>query len=158
MDGDGSGHDERDSPAVAAREPFEVFLRREYRSVLGLAIVLCRNRAVAEELTMEAFEAALREWPKVSSLDLPGAWVRRVVSNSAMSSYRRLSAEGRALVRLSGDRTDASPDPHASASVWTAVRGLPRRQAQVIALFYVGGYGRREIAETLGILRNRDFG
>ena len=30
-----------DSPVVAASEPFEVFFRHEYRSVLGLAFVLC---------------------------------------------------------------------------------------------------------------------
>jgi RNA polymerase sigma-70 factor (ECF subfamily) len=151
MDGDGFGDVERDTPVVAARESFEGFFRREYRQVLGLAIVLCRNRAVAEELTMEAFEAALREWPKVSNLEAPGAWVRRVVSNSSVSWYRRLSAEGRALIRLSGDQPRHSADAQSSASVWSAVRHLPRRQAQVIALFYVAGYGRRQIAEMLGI-------
>lgn len=152
MDGDGFGHDAHDeSPVVVAREPFEGFFRREYRSVLGLAVVLCRNRAIAEELTMEAFEAALRECPRVSSLDAPGAWVRKVVSNSSVSWYRRLAAEARALVRLSAERQPAPHDEGVSVSVWEAVRGLPRRQAQVIALSYVAGYDRREIADTLGI-------
>ena len=61
-----------DSPVVAASEPFEGFFRREYRSVLGLAFVLCGDRAVAEELTMEGFEAALRDWSRVSQLESPG--------------------------------------------------------------------------------------
>jgi predicted RNA polymerase sigma factor len=72
MDPEGIGRNEdEDAPVVAAKEPFDVFFRREYRPVLALAIVLCRNRAVAEELTMEAFEAALREWPKASGLEAP---------------------------------------------------------------------------------------
>jgi RNA polymerase sigma-70 factor (ECF subfamily) len=151
MDPEGIGRNEdEDAPVVAAKEPFDVFFRREYRPVLALAIVLCRNRAVAEELTMEAFEAALREWPKASGLEAPGAWVRKVVSNSSVSLYRSLGAEARALLRLSHERPVLSDDAE-SAAVWSAIRALPRRQSQIIALFYVSGYGRREIADALGI-------
>jgi RNA polymerase sigma-70 factor, ECF subfamily len=35
--------------------------------------------------------------------------------------------------------------------VWRAVRALPRRQAQVIALRYVADASVAEIAETLGL-------
>lgn len=152
MEGDGFGHELPDgSPVVAAREPFEDFFRREYRSVLGLALVLCGNRAVAEELTMDGFEAALRNWHTVSNLDSPGAWVRKVVSNASVSRHRRLAAEARARLRLSGDSAESVVDAGGDAVVWEAVRRLPRRQAQTVALFYVEGYNRREIAELLGI-------
>jgi predicted RNA polymerase sigma factor len=56
--------------------------------------VLCENRRVAEELTMEAFEAALREWPRVSALDAPGAWVRMVESNSSVSWVPQVGGRG----------------------------------------------------------------
>lgn len=152
MDGDGFGQDSPDdSLVVAAQEPFEGFFRREYRSVLGLALVLCGNRAVAEELTMDGFEAALRHWQTVSTLDSPGAWVRKVVSNASVSRYRRLAAEARARLRLSGEGGEVVVDLAGNAFVWEAVRRLPRRQAQSVALFYVGGYSRLEIAQMLGI-------
>lgn len=140
-----------DSPVFAAPEPFEGFFRREYRSVLGLAFVLCGNHTVAEELTMEGFEAALRDWSRVSQLDSPGAWVRKVVSNSSVSRFRKLAAEVRAKIRLSGERDKADYDLGGSLEVWKAVRGLPRRQRQVVALFYVEGFNRRETSQLLGI-------
>ncbi len=140
-----------DSPVVAGPEPFEGFFRREYRSVLGLAFVLCGNRAVAEELTMEGFEAALRNWPRVSQMDSPGAWVRKVVSNSSVSRFRRLAAETRARTRLSGQSEPGGIDAVEDSEVWAAVRGLPRRQSQVVTLFHLEGYTRREIGSILGI-------
>lgn len=140
-----------DSPVVAASQPFEAFFRREYRSVLGLAFVLCGNHTVAEELTMEGFEAALRDWPRVSELDSPGAWVRKVVSNSSVSRFRRLAADARAKIRLSGGREQVVSDSGGNIELWQAVRRLPRRQKQVVALFYVEEYTRREVGELLGI-------
>ena len=140
-----------DSPVVAARESFESFWRREYRSVLGLAFVLYGNRAVAEELTMEGFEAVLRDWSKVSHLDSPGGWVRKVVSNSSVSRFRRLAAEGRARIRLSDGHEQVVSDLGGNHDVWEAVRRLPRRQRQVVALFHVEGYTRREVGQILGI-------
>ncbi|HSM43629.1 MAG TPA: sigma-70 family RNA polymerase sigma factor [Acidimicrobiia bacterium] len=139
-----------DLPVVAAQEAFETFFRREYRSVLGLAVVLCGHGAVAEELTMDGFEAALRNWATVSTLDNPGAWVRKVVSNASVSRYRRLAADARARLRISGGSL-GTVDLGEHADVWEAVTRLPRRQAQTVALFYFEGYSRREIAVLLGI-------
>jgi RNA polymerase sigma-70 factor (ECF subfamily) len=130
---------------------FEGFFRWEYRQVLGLAFVLSGSRWVAEELTMEAFEAALADWPRVSQLDSPGAWVRKVVSNASVSRFRRQTAERRARTRMTGDARLRQLDGLGDPGVWGAVRALPRRQAQVVALFYVDGYQRREIAQVLGI-------
>jgi RNA polymerase sigma-70 factor (ECF subfamily) len=140
-----------DSPVVAASEPFEVFFRHEYRSVLGLAFVLCGDRAVAEELTMEGFEASLRDWSRVSQLESPGAWVRKVVSNSSVSRFRRLAVEARARARLSARDYQGGLDEGGNVEVWEAVRRLPRRQRQVVALFYVEGFTRSETGQLLGI-------
>jgi RNA polymerase sigma-70 factor (ECF subfamily) len=130
---------------------FEGFFRREYRQVLGLAFVLSGSRTAAEELTMEAFEAALADWLRVSQLDSPGAWVRKVVSNASASRFRRQAAERRAKARMTGDARLWQLDGLGDPGVWESVRDLPRRQAQVVALFYVDGYQRREIAQVLGI-------
>lgn len=140
-----------DRPVVGAALPsFDGFFRDEYRRVLGLAVVLSGSRPVAEELTMDAFEAALRHWERVSRMDSPGAWVRKVLSNTAVSRFRRMAAEARAKTRLSS--TPEYPvEPTENAEVWEAVRRLPRRQAQAITLFYVEGYSRMEIGQVLGI-------
>ncbi|MGH8928798.1 MAG: RNA polymerase sigma factor [Acidimicrobiia bacterium] len=136
---------------IAVGEPFESFFRREYRPVLGLAFVLCGDRWVAEELTMEAFEAALRNWASVSGIESPGGWVRTVVANASVSRFRRMAAETRARIRLSRKSEGVVLDETRNAEVWEAVRHLPKRQAQTVALFYLEGYSRREIAASLGI-------
>jgi len=132
--------------------PFEAFFRREYRSVLGLAVALCGDRWTAEDLAQEAFAAAERRWPHVGGLDRPGAWVRRVVANKSVSWWRRQIAEMRALQRMP-DRGNPGPDPQLSAEaeeVWAAVRSLPKRQCQVLALTYLDGLSTSEVGEILG--------
>ena len=144
-------HPDDDPVVIAGAEPFEAFFRREYQPVLGLAFVLCGSHAVAEELTMDAFEAALRDWPRVGGLESPGAWVRKVVSNSSVSRFRRVSAEARARLRLMGGVGPSALDGSGDVEVWEAVRRLSRRQAQVVALFYVEGFSRAEVARILGL-------
>lgn len=151
MESDPAADVDGDPWVIAVGESFEGFFRREYRQVLGLAFVLCGDRWVAEELAMEAFETALRHWTRVSALESPGGWVRRVVANASVSRFRRLAAESRARARLSREPSVVGPDGIGNAEIWEAVRRLPRRQAQAVALFYLEGYGRREIADTLGI-------
>lgn len=140
-----------DVPVVRGVGDFEGFFRREYRAVLGLAIVLSGSRAAAEELTQEAFLATFREWERVGRFESPGAWVRRVVANRAVSRFRRTAAEAKALLRLkSYGRHDVGPELDDTMDVWREVRRLPRRQAQVVALTYLHDLPRREVAEILG--------
>ena len=140
-----------DIPVVRGVENFDGFFRREYRAVLGLAIVLSGSRSVAEELTQEAFLATFRHWERVGRLDNPGAWVRRVVANRSVSAFRRSMAEAKALLRLNSHaRRDIATELDDTMAVWREVRRLPRRQAQVVALTYFDDLPRREVAEILG--------
>jgi len=139
-----------DIPRIRAAESFDGFFSREYRSVLGLAIVLSGRRAVAEELTQDAFLAAFRDWDRVGRLDNPGAWVRRVVANRSVSVFRRTVAEAKALILFNSQpRRDMAPELDDSMDLWREVRRLPRRQAQVVALTYLDDLPRRQVAEIL---------
>jgi RNA polymerase sigma-70 factor (ECF subfamily) len=136
-------------------EPFEVFYRREYRSVVGLTLVLGGDRWSAEDVTQEAFLAAEQQWDRVGRLDNPGAWVRKVVANKAVSRWRRRGAEVRALTKLgrSANPGSVGDDPEfsaATAEVWEAVRALPRRQALALALTYLEDCSLEQVAEVLG--------
>ncbi len=99
---------------------------------------------------MEAFESALRLWDR-NDLRNPSAWVRTVVSNKAVSRYRRAVTEAKALVQIAASGDKQSTIDTDSIEVWTAVRRLPARQAQAIVLFHVAGYSRLEIANLLGV-------
>lgn len=144
-------------PTVRAREPFERFYEREYRSVVGLAYALSGSRASAEDLAQEAFITAHTNWDRIGTYDKPEAWVRRVVSNLSVSRFRRVRTEARALTRLGGMRSDTTVLPELPAEAeefWDSVRRLPKRQAQAIALFYLEDRSVADIAEILDCSAN----
>lgn len=143
--------DHGETPVVIVPEDFETFSRREYRSVLALAMVLSRNHGVAEELTQEALLDTWRRWESISGYENPRAWVRRVVANRAVSRRRRLAAEARALTRLRARPRHHEELTDPAAELWAAVRRLPGRQAQVVALTYVDDLSLAQVAEVLGI-------
>jgi DNA-directed RNA polymerase specialized sigma24 family protein len=103
---------DRDEPLGPVPEPFEVFYLREYPKVVGLLHGLLGSRLVAEELAQETFLVAYRDWDRISRLDNPRAWVRRVAINqrgSFMRAYlRQQTRERDAAVPT---RTTASSSP-----------------------------------------------
>ena len=143
--------DRVDPPVQASPERFEDFYLREYFAVVGLAYALSGSRWAAEDLAQEAFMAAHRDWDRISRYDRPGAWVRRVVANLSVSAFRRRVAEAKALARIALGQA-MMPDLAASdPEFWAAIRALPRRQAQVVALHYLEDRSIAEIAEILTV-------
>lgn len=138
---------------IGTIESFESFYRREYREVLGLAYVLSGKTRMHEELTQDAFEAAFRRWDEIGQLDNPGAWVRRVLINKSTSLYRMARSEARALLRLQPEVFEPDLDS-GTLSVVQAIRQLPRRQAQMVALTYLDGLSVREAADVCGCSLN----
>jgi len=119
-------------------ETFDVFFARERDPVLGLAFALTGDRGVAEDIVQDAFLEAFRKWDRIAVYDRPGAWVRRVVANMSVSSFRRRRGELRMLTQLVSRQDRIVPDLSPSTlAFWQAVRALPKRQAQVAALFYL---------------------
>lgn len=127
-------------------QSFEEFYLAEYAAVLMLARVLTGNRAWAEDVTHDAFAAALKAWGDLTN---PPGWVRRVVANQANSGWRRVYAERRALKRLESE-ANSSELPVETEDFWGEVRRLSRRQAQTLALYYLEDRPVSEIAEILG--------
>lgn len=130
---------------------FDEFFRAEYTRVVGLAAVLCGQRAIAEELAQDAFFAAYRHWDAVADYQDPAGWIRRVVVNFATSTLRRRAREARALTRLAQRPVAESTALTIDGDFWQAVRALPRRQAQCIALHYLDDRSADEIAAILHI-------
>jgi RNA polymerase sigma-70 factor, ECF subfamily len=151
--------DEREASVVRPQPPradtdgFACFYAAEYSGTLRVAYALCGSWPVAEEVTQEAFLRALGRWGEVSGMARADAWVRRVACNLATSRLRRVGAEARALARLARRRPDQVDTPLAGSSdrFWSLVRGLPRRQAQIVALHYAEDRSVADIATTLDL-------
>ena len=137
-------------PAAATSVPsFDDFYRAHFPRLVSLARALC-GPGIADDIAQEAMLATYRNWRRVSQLSSPEAWVRRTCANLAVSAFRRRVSEAKALVRLGRrvDHAELSPDDEA---FWSAVRALPKRQAQTAALRYLYELSVAEIAETLEI-------
>ncbi len=137
------------SEAVQLPGRFEHFYLEEFPAVVALAYALSGSRTGAEDIAQEAFLRAYRDWDRVGSYAHRVAWVRRVAANLATSGLRRRVVEARALIRLAGRWEPAvDPLPAENAEFWAAVRALPARQAQALALYYLAD---RSIQQTAAV-------
>ena len=117
--------------------------------MLGLAFVLTGNQWVAEDAAQDAFTAAFRHWRSIVAYDSPGAWIRRVTCNRAASVLRRRVREAKAVMRLAGRAQTSIELDEGDEAFWQAVRRLPPRQAQAVALYYMEDYSLRQISKFL---------
>jgi RNA polymerase sigma-70 factor, ECF subfamily len=138
------------TPDIGTVASFDALYRREYAGLVRLAFVLTGRLDVAEELVQDAFEAAHRRWPKIATYDQPGAWVRRVVLQRCIGRHRRLQVETRGLLRLARRPEQIDDLPDRDHELMAAIRALPARQAQAIALVLLEDRSVYEAAELLG--------
>lgn len=136
---------------------FADLVATESQGLVAAVTAIVGDRHRAEEIVQDAFERCFRRWSRVSRLDRPGAWARRVAINEAISVARRSSRERRAVQRLGAMATshrDEVADPLATLDdegVWAAVRALPRDQAAAIALRYGADLSVGDLADTLQV-------
>lgn len=139
------------TPLVRGPTQFDEFYLAEYQAVVALTVGLAGNRCAAEDIAQEAFLRAYRDWQKVGDLDSPQAWVRRVAINLATSRWRRLRAEATALLHVGRTPNAREHLPPEDKIFWDEVEKLPKRQAQALALRYIGDLSVREIARVMEI-------
>jgi RNA polymerase sigma factor (sigma-70 family) len=135
----------------AVPSSFPAFYAANFRRAVALAIVLTGSPQAAEDLVQDAMADAHRRWKKISAYENPSSWLNRAIVNRSVSLRRRLMSRerGNAVLAASGEPT-AEIDAR-DAELWSKVRKLPARQAQLVALVYVQRLTLPEAAETLGI-------
>jgi len=134
-------------------EAFEALFRQHQCEVYGWILRIVRDRATAEDLTIETFWRMYRAHARFDAArGNCTAWLRRIATNAALDHLRRTRRE----VPLPEDPPDAPKVPAAERSelrrtILSAMNSLsPRlRVAVVLALVEEESYGR--IAEALGI-------
>jgi RNA polymerase sigma-70 factor (ECF subfamily) len=107
------------------------------------------DRQLAEDLVAEAFARAWASWRTVRAHPSPLAWVMRTALNTRVSWWRRRRRE----VAWTGEDTP-TPQPimrSLDSSLLAALRGLPRRQREVIALRVFLDLDTEATARALGI-------
>jgi RNA polymerase sigma-70 factor (ECF subfamily) len=131
---------------------------------------LTRNDQAAEDLVQDALERAYTHYDRFQPGTNMRAWLFRILSNLAISQYRRRSTaptiesldEGDEFslydqLQASGDaESDVESrvlDMLGEESIRAAIEALPMEFRMVVLLADVEGFAYKEIAEILGIPR-----
>ena len=142
---------------------FEEYAAASWAMLYRSAYLLAGSHEDAEDLAQQTLMKAHASWAKVSASDSVHAYVRRILTNTFLSSRR---PKGRRLELLTDDVPECgrAAVPTGSTAgmpgaadermtLWPHVRQLPPQQRAVIVLRYFEQLSEGEIAETLGCSR-----
>jgi RNA polymerase sigma-70 factor (ECF subfamily) len=130
--------------------PEEVFEDHYDRLVRALTI-LAGDREVAADAVQEAFARLVRSWDHLARYQDPAGWVRRVALNQIRDSRRLSLRQARYLAQF-GQEEPTTDGPTAKDPVlWAKVRTLPLKQRTAVALYFVGDFTAREVAQTMRV-------
>ena len=135
-------------PKTQFRQLYDQEFTAVYRSIR--AVVL--DSAAAEDLTQETFVRAYRARHRYTPTAPPGAWLRRIGINLAISYLRRqkLARFLPARLYMAPDRRDYDR-AEARDVVSNAMTALSPKLRAAIVLHYYDGLTREEIAQVLGV-------
>ena len=128
---------------------FSEFYRSSRDDCLRTVLAIVTDRHLAEDLVAEAFARALAHWRKVSRHPAPAAWVVRTALNTRVSWWRARRRE--VSLTVNDDRPWAPVPEGVDVQLRAAVRALPRRQREVLALRVFLDLDAQQTAQTLGI-------
>lgn len=130
---------------------FAAFYRGAKDGCLRAVLATTLDADHAEECTAEAFARALQRWDRVRRHPAPAAWVVRTAVNVHRDRHRRRRLLRRLLPVLAAPEAVEPVSPAVDPQVMAALRALPARQREVVALRVLVGLSGGETAEALGI-------
>ena len=156
--------DHRGTDAHLASDQQRVVLElfnSEARSLVRLARVFVDNRDAAEDIVQEAFIRLARNAHRIEDHDKAPAYLRSIVLNLArdinrrgLMSLRHYPPAGREVDLQPGSIDDRIVRNERQEQVLEAVRSLPRRQRDCVALRYFEEMSIDQIATTLEVSVN----
>src|SRR3981189_3431239 len=142
--------------AWTAGEAVTRLFASHYRPLVRLAVLLLHDNGMAEEIAQDAFVALHQHWGGLRDPDRAVAYLRQSVVNRGRSALRHRGVVDRFLRRQSEQRTAPSAEAGAldadiHGEVLAAVRLLPRRQREALALRYYLDLSEAQTAEAMGV-------
>lgn len=141
---------------VRPADPLAELHRDHYRDLVRLANLLLGDLARSEEIVQDAFVKLQLRWGGLRQIDRAPAYLRSVVLNGARSALRHGKVVDRYDSRRRVSPAPASPEATAVANaehdrIIAAMRQLPDRQRDALALRYYLELSQAEIAQAMGI-------
>ena len=123
-------------------EEFQVLYERELPNVFRAVLLLCGDRRIAEDAAQEAFARALVRWRRLGGQPWVGGWVMTTALNVARRQLRR---------RPTPEPVPAPDrDPESLMDARAAIRTLPPRQQEAVALHYLLDLPVADTATVMG--------
>lgn len=125
-----------------------------YRSLLRLAALLLDDLSSCEDVVQEAFIRVHAARRRVREPEKTLAYLRQTVVNLSRSTLRRRILGLRLLPKPMPDMASAEEGAYDALErdqLRTALRGLQRRQREVLVLRYYADLTEAQVAEVLGV-------
>ncbi|SHG30386.1 RNA polymerase sigma-70 factor, sigma-E family [Jatrophihabitans endophyticus] len=133
---------------------FDAYVQQHGDALLRFAVTLTGDPRLAEEIVQDVLLRAFQRWERITVLERPHAYVRRMVVNEHVSWRRRWSRlEPRAEVEPAVAVSDDGASRDDRAELVAEIVRLPRRQRAVLAMRYFEDLPDDEIAAALGCSR-----
>jgi RNA polymerase sigma-70 factor (sigma-E family) len=139
-----------------ADDAVEQLYAAHYRRLVRLSVLLVGDPETAEEVVQDSFVSMHGRWRSLREPDKGLSYLRQSVVNRSRSVLRHRGVRARHVAAVDRDLPGADHDVLATerrALILDALRALPDRQREVLALRYYLELSEAEIAETLGISR-----
>jgi RNA polymerase sigma-70 factor (sigma-E family) len=129
---------------------FATYVRARQRTFVRAAYLICGDEHQAQDLVQQALIKLATRWSRIKD-ENPDGYVRRILYNDAVSSWRRTGRERPSAVPADRVVPDPSGAVAERADLIAALRELAPRQRAVIVLRYFEDRTEAETAEILGI-------
>jgi len=119
------------------------------------AYLLCGDWHTADDLVSTALIQLFRHWPRVSMMDSPDGYARRVLLRALLNERRRPWRRERTAGRVPEELSQASPAPGPDAvddrlAILALLAELPARRRAVLVLRFFCDLSVEQTAEALG--------
>ncbi|PUA82721.1 SigE family RNA polymerase sigma factor [Nocardioides currus] len=132
-------------------DDFVAFVDARSVALLRTARLLCAGDLhAAEDLVQTALEKAYVAWPRIKRREAQEAYVRSIMTRSAIDRTRRRQRRGEVVTDDVPETPVVHAGPEERDEVWALLASLSPRQRAVLVLRYYEDQSEAQIAEALG--------
>ena len=130
---------------------FDRFVADNGNGLLRTAYLMVGDLHEAEDLVQETLFKVASKWPRVSRMENPVAYTRRILVNQALhGSAKRSRNRAELKARAAPDTADTAAHLDIRDELFEALAALPPRQRAALVLRYFLDLPEAEVAAALG--------
>lgn len=131
---------------------FTAYVHARQEALLRFAFLVTADAEAAKDLVQSALTKAFLRWDRISTLEAPDAYVRRIIVNEHTSwwraAWRRREVTSTPLVEVS-TLAAGEQRPH-DAELWAHIVALSPMQRAIVVLRFYEDLTEAQTAEVLG--------